>query len=578
MIKTASDLESAIEYLKKESIEYPTVLTEKMDSNAFNQSFKNIENQLNTLYEKIRITEDLKQYCKNYVLEQIGLKQQQFKEKLKVIEDLADQYLEKEYVVYTIPIEYNSEIVKDRDGNVISNINFINNELQQTNTTIQTCRMASINFFSNQDCYSNNANNLLNNMNSCSYYIVDEPFYDGIDETYTILFNTTYDLNYIDLSLANSQIKRCLLILTDNSEQEIEVNTTFSTIKAKGIKIIIHSDNYTFINIKELNTGYIDEYVFFNSNNKISNSNLLKEDIVNAEKVYSENELKKFIIEHNSYIKEVEKINQKNILSNNDKNIVYEYSNDSGVLDNSLILQKNKNGSILQSYGERGLKYIPQENLQKKINIVNGAYNISSEQDIYKRPYISDIIDESKINSNNILTYTKVKYCFGINNITTKYIKNNTVCGYISKAIEIGHCSYIKLSVKANKDISNLEFYIIEEGKEFPMLPIETDKVTNEKIFFNMDTRFVVDKTKDIIIKKNQEITSLSLADLNNLNLETDIYTIDYIPAIQQQLYYPDNISIKIKIIQRCLFEDSLPINISSINILKYGGDKVWNI
>lgn len=260
--------------------------------------------------------------------------------------------------------------------------------------------------------------------------------------------------------------------------------------------------------------------------------------------------------------------------------ITYSYNDDSGKIDNKSILQETNKG-ILQSYGEYGFKYIPQENIEKEIESVTGVYKISKENEIYHRPYISNLLEFSSINNDNTFVTTKVKYAFGINKLETKHIKNYNVCGYISEDIEISSCSYIKLSVKGNNDISGLEFYIIDNSKESPILPIETDIVKDEKIFFGMDTRFNIDTTKDITIKKDGEIFSSSLTDLNELDSSSfakSIYTIDYVPIVQQHLYYPESSFIKVKIIQRCYASSAIPIDISSISILKYGGNKIWNI
>ena len=58
MINTANNFDEAITYLKDSNNKYPNTLTEKMDSNSFNESMKAIEDKLNNLYEKIKITED----------------------------------------------------------------------------------------------------------------------------------------------------------------------------------------------------------------------------------------------------------------------------------------------------------------------------------------------------------------------------------------------------------------------------------------------------------------------------------------------------------------------------------------
>ena len=255
--------------------------------------------------------------------------------------------------------------------------------------------------------------------------------------------------------------------------------------------------------------------------------------------------------------------------------VTYKYNNDSGILDNNAIID-NTDGNLLQIYGEHGFKYIPKKNYQKDIKQVDGVYKESNIKQIYNRPVICKEAEDSIVYDDNVVVSVKTKYYFGIDSLQAKLIKPDNTCGFISHSINIGNCSFIKLSITSNQDISSLETYIIDGSNEYPILPIETTKVVNEKLFFNMDTRFLMDNTKDVLIKKNNEKTSLKINDLKNnsdINYNNDLYTVSYTPIIQSQLYYPKQDKIKVKIIQR-----NNNVNIKTINILKYGGDKIWTI
>jgi hypothetical protein len=256
--------------------------------------------------------------------------------------------------------------------------------------------------------------------------------------------------------------------------------------------------------------------------------------------------------------------------------ITYKYNNGSGEIDNDTIIQVNSDG-LLQSYGERGFKFTPQENLTKNVLSADGFYQDNELEKIQKRTIIDSFSGYNGIDKDNTNIVTKVEYYFGIDNINPKYILNDKTCGFISKNIKIDSCSYIKLSVISNQDISNIEFYIIDGIKEYPILPIETERV-KEKLFYNLDTRFTIDKTKEIIIYKNNEATSLSLDDINSLDFNSNVYTIEYTPAIQHQIYNPTQDNIKLKLIQRIYNDNDIPANIIAMTILKYGGSKIWNI
>lgn len=316
MIKTASDFTNALDYLKKENNNYPSILTERMDSYEFNNSMKIIESQLNNLYEKIRITEDLKNYCKTYIINQIQLKEQQFKEKLKIIEDISNQYRDTEYISYTVSTNDNSEIIKDRDGSIINNMIIEDNLLKQSSNLIQKAKLSSIDFKTDNECYSNTAQNLIdNNIGSRSYYIVNEPIYNGIDEIYTILFSRSYECNYIDLKLSNCIIKECKIIANDNTEKKVKINTIFNKTKIKGIKLIINSSQYEYVNIKELSLKQ-DGYNIFNTAQEVINNTLKTEDIIiNKEKQRANNTIEDYNKEYKQHIKSIKQVNNRNLLN-----------------------------------------------------------------------------------------------------------------------------------------------------------------------------------------------------------------------------------------------------------------------
>lgn len=63
--------------------------------------------------------------------------------------------------------------------------------------------------------------------------------------------------------------------------------------------------------------------------------------------------------------------------------ITYKYNNGSGKIDNDTIIQVNSDG-LLQSYGERGFKFTPQENLTKNVLSADGFYQDNELEKIQK--------------------------------------------------------------------------------------------------------------------------------------------------------------------------------------------------
>lgn len=173
---------------------------------------------------------------------------------------------------------------------------------------------------------------------------------------------------------------------------------------------------------------------------------------------------------------------------------------------------------------------------------------------------------------------TKLLYTFGFEDIQIANKEPAPISGFMSKEIQLPTCDYITLSVNTtpyNKTKVSLEYYIVEGTVETPILPIEETQITNESVFFNLPSRFIIDQTKSIVIRKNGKPTNLKIKDIQKLTSNISGYSIDYTPLENPHAYYPKGNSIKIKVIQRCQ-NDAVPASITSILINRIGGKNHW--
>lgn len=168
---------------------------------------------------------------------------------------------------------------------------------------------------------------------------------------------------------------------------------------------------------------------------------------------------------------------------------------------------------------------------------------------------------------------TKYSYFFGLDSIEfTKQSINENMC-FISKDINIGFLKeneYIEISSIYNEGYDgSIEFYIIDGSDIKPILPVETDKVYNEKVFNGLKPRFIIDELEEVIIKENGYIVDKSIEQaINNIDGK---YTITYMP-IDPYSIKTNNENIKIKVIIRSYnLNQQLPY-IKNITIRKYGG------
>lgn len=199
-------------------------------------------------------------------------------------------------------------------------------------------------------------------------------------------------------------------------------------------------------------------------------------------------------------------------------------------------------------------------------DVADNNTNIQLKQDI------SSMLPEESENGMD-----RYVYVIGIDSVNVEKRIPYKACGYITSEISVGSCSYIELSVKRNNESASIEYSILDNGNEIPIVPVEQDKITNEKIFPGLPLRFTP-TAGSLVIKKDGVETTLTIEEYKSLsNLRYgEGYTADYIPSVGSSKYIPIGDKIKVKIVERC--GNSLPSVISSIVINKYGGKKVWNI
>jgi hypothetical protein len=179
--------------------------------------------------------------------------------------------------------------------------------------------------------------------------------------------------------------------------------------------------------------------------------------------------------------------------------------------------------------------------------------------------------------TDSLKTISKFSYFFGVDSLSVQSAEINTTCCFISKEINVGTFSendYIQLEAAYNAEgFASIEFYILDGNKQIPILPVGDAQVYYEKIFYGMKTRFPIDTTKPITIKKDNIQVDVSI---DKAILSTDgLYTIDYAP-VNAYNYKPLSTTVKIKAILRLYNRSSTPPSISKIKIRKYGGNTLW--
>lgn len=192
---------------------------------------------------------------------------------------------------------------------------------------------------------------------------------------------------------------------------------------------------------------------------------------------------------------------------------------------------------------------------------------------------ISEIRPEKSRSSENTSSFTakKFSYHFGIDYINFSQISVNENMCFISEDIEMGDLKedeYIQLTSEFDTgENGSIEFYILDGSEPKPILPIGTETVINEKIFFGLRTRFSIDTDNEVIIKKNGSPIDITLEQAINSN--EDGYTVSYTPIDAHNIRV-NNYTVRVKAILRTYNKNSEAPHIKNIAIRKYGRSSLW--
>lgn len=250
MIRTASDFETAIKELTKDREALSQTYGTEMSSSVHNEIFKDIETELNSIYEHLRILEDIKDYCKTSVIKSIEEEKVKLMDKLRVIEHASDSFSDTSCVAYEIGLDAASDMeVRDRNGDVLPIMRNIDGQLDVDGVDSRRATISSVKCTANDQCYYNTAQTTLKTGDaSRSLYVLDEPASEGVVETYEIMFKEPVRCNYISIVTVNCDAKD-LKIFRNTKGSATAVGTVegyIDEIKIYGLRFSIKATNYEY--------------------------------------------------------------------------------------------------------------------------------------------------------------------------------------------------------------------------------------------------------------------------------------------------------------------------------------------
>ena len=241
--------DNILEILKYTEGDYPSGMGEGLSSSEYNNNMSIIELRLNVLYQKIKYMQELVDYTKNYVISEIKNKNEEFKEKLKIISEVTDIYRDQSSVAQIVYLTQCSEQITDRDGSVVKPMVISDKKLVPPGNNVSSLRINSVVNNSSAIKYSSNYENLKNGEAGSAIYLSDNIMAGGLDENVNIQFDEGSSINYIDIPVINGDIATYEITYTNDSKKEITpLDKYIEAADIKEILIKIKSRNYTEIN------------------------------------------------------------------------------------------------------------------------------------------------------------------------------------------------------------------------------------------------------------------------------------------------------------------------------------------
>ena len=257
------------------------------------------------------------------------------------------------------------------------------------------------------------------------------------------------------------------------------------------------------------------------------------------------------------------------------------------------VIATTKDGIITQTqtsnYNElSSYRFLINDYLKQDTIVNENEYNTITKENFSDKFFGNDkfhhIDVKGDVPTKKLVRY---RYVYGFDGIVAAQKAIEDSCGYISSDIDVSDCDYIELAATIFDDV---EYSIIDGKEEVPFLPINQDSIVGERLFFGIMPRFDIMNPSEIVVKRDGETIGISsLQDLqlflltNNTDSEVGQssflregkYTIDYVPGASSKKYYPNNKTVRIKVIQRNM-SGKAPFSIDSLVIRKYGQHNPW--
>ena len=218
-------------------------------------------------------------------------------------------------------------------------------------------------------------------------------------------------------------------------------------------------------------------------------------------------------------------------------------------------------------------KLIPHDQLQQE-SANTGAWKkepVTEHRQVSDNPFLFNSENPDSLYTENI------EYRFGFTDLVFSTQQAAAASALVTQEIDVAGTEYIEVFCSViNQDAGSVEIYIVDNIDEIPILPNQDRTVIKERLFYNMDTRFIVDASQPVTLYQDHKIIQQSYASLTPQQLQSNLYTLSYTAAGEPFRYKPAANKIRLKLICRQYKEAPL-IMVQNLFIKKYGGTATWN-
>lgn len=170
-----------------QAYEQPTTL----HADSYNKTMANIEQSLGDLYVKTRMLEDIADYTKSFLNNEVMHRKVDLFDLLKNAERQRDSLKRKGYVLREVPLkETRSDYPKrDRDGQEIRGAVTSNQLVSIAGAEITTIPLGAMTNEQEQVSFASNKDDILKGTPYRAFYMLDAPATNGVTEKFTFHFN-----------------------------------------------------------------------------------------------------------------------------------------------------------------------------------------------------------------------------------------------------------------------------------------------------------------------------------------------------------------------------------------------------